>query len=523
MHTQKKYSHFILLSMVLIYLALQWMTLTIFPYVHSDEAWLSGFSRTVLDQGTFKLSEPFFDLYPRAIHGLRVVFVSLQMLFIRVFGYSITSMRSLSLLVSMTTLGILCVYFYRRSKSPVRALLLLGLLALSSQFLMMSHVARQEPMILLGMVLAYTLTQKKATSANTLLTASLIGICIGVHPNSFLIACGIGLIYLYQVYSKKRTLSSLLLFIVTLALWALAFVGISLIINPDFIHDYLAFGSQLGVVDYHIGRFQGFYYYYYKLWQQIGGTYYLVNIRYDLTAMLLALLLGLGTWIKGHKKENMSPMVSAFLLLVGVNIGLLIIGRYNQTAIIFPITAAWLMLAEWVMTLEPSRHPPWTHSTNRGIAALLIVLLCLQGFNLYKTLDGIHHQDYDAFGERITAVMPPDAKVLGNLNLDYHLNLYQLYDIRNLDYLDEHHLNIGTYIEERHIQYVVLYDEMQYIADSGGKWSMLYGDLNYYEDLCRYLEEHGQLIDTVEAPTYAMRIAKYVDVYPWSAQVYKLK
>ena len=502
-----------MILVIILYMGLHYMTLNNFPYVHSDESWLSGLTRTVLDKGSFNTSEPFFDLYPRAVHGLRLVFVTLQGMVIKVFGYSITAMRSLSLLASLAVLSTLSHYFYSKKNTGTLAFLIVLTLGLMPQFLMASHLARQEPLILLGMVTAYTLVQKTPSTQNTLLITGVIGLCIGVHPNSFLIGCGIGFIYLYQTIKKQRTLRDLLLFIASLGLWACAFVGISLIINPNFIQDYLAFGNQLGVVNYSVNRFQGFYYYYYKLWHQIGGTYYLVNTKFDLTSGLLSLILGFFLLSSSRFSKKYDSVGPSILMFIGVNVGLLIIGRYNQTAIIFPLVIGWLTFGELITCLPFDK---------KRLIPLLCILCALQGINAYKAVTANAHQDYNAFAQEVTHLIPEDARVLANLNLDYHLNLYQLYDIRNLDYLDENNLSIEGYILKNDIRYIVLYDEMDYIADSKGKWSILYGDLNYYHDLKDYIHKHGTLINTIEGPTYAMRIAKYVDVYPWEAKVYKL-
>ena len=154
---------------------------------------------------------------------------------------------------------------------------------------------------------------------------------------------------------------------------------------------------------------------------------------------------------------------------------------------------------------------------------LIIAALFTQCFFTYSALSEVDYQDYSQFGEELKVVLPSDAKVLGNLNMDYHLDLYQLYDVRNLNYLEPHGLSFEDYIKKNDISYVVLYDEMTYIHDAGGKWDILYGDLSYYEDMMNYLTINGELITTIEAPTYGMRIAKYVDVYPWQASVYELK
>ncbi len=513
----KKHILLTMLFFIFFYLIIHLNTLISFPYIHSDEAWLSGFSRTVLDKGTFKTTEPFFDLYPRPIHGLRVIFVGLQILFIKSFGYSILTMRSLSLCFSLGCLYVVYIIFRQQGHNDVISFLCTGLIAIMPQFIMASHVARQEPMILFAMLLTYSLAIKDYSQKNLLLTTLVIGLCIGIHPNSFIIGICIGIIYLYHLFNSKIHPTVLLKYIILLSGFAGIFITISYLLNPNFVADYLAFGNQLGVVNHTLNRFEGFYYYYYKLYHQIGGTYVLLNIKVDLIITAIAIIFGSLTSIIYHTKKTTTPLTSSLLMLIGVNIGLLIIGRYNQTAVIF--TLFW----GWITFIELLKFYCSTFNNNQLFYFILTVFLVIQGYHLYQTISPLNHQDYNQLGESIAEKIPEDSILLGNLNLDYHFPLYQLYDIRNLDYLEKYDLSISSYIQRNGINYILLYDEMDYINEADHKWNILYGDLSYYDALQQYIKLHGTLIDTFDAPTYGMRISKYVDVYPWTIKLYHLE
>lgn len=521
MRAIKKYGQPLLLVFMIAYITLNLMTLTRFPYIHSDEAWLSGLSRTVMDKETFATSEPFFDLYPRAIHGLRIVFVSLQMLFIQVLGYKISSLRLLSLLFGLGSISVIYWHFKQKALTNNKAIMQTSIVALSCQFILMSHMARQDALILFFMLLAYSLLCQPAFKHQHFFVASLVGISMGIHPNSFLIGLGIGFLYLDGFFTRKYPLKTVALYVLQLAIWACIFVGISFYLNPNFLKDYLAFGQQLGITNHNLSRMAGFYYYYLKLWHQIGGTYVLVPIRVDLSITAIGfignLIISIRRCLKPKTSEAIRP--KAFWLFIGINCGLFIIGRYNQTAIVFVLVVGWLMFFELLWHLEKINL---SLVTPKIIGLVLLCLLLVQGHTTYKTISSFQHQNYNTFGQRITEKIPDDARVLANLNLDYHMNLYQLYDIRNLDHLSDYQLSFEDYIKKNHINYVILYEEMTYIHDAKGKWDILYGDLAYYEDMMAYLAVHGQAIDRIKTPTYGMRIARYVDVYPWEVTIYKL-
>lgn len=508
-NNKKKYITILLFTAFFIYVLVSLKYLTKFPYIHSDEPWLSGLSRTILDKGSFKTSEPFFNLLPRPIHGLKIIFVSFQILVIKIFGYNIFSVRVLSLFFSSISLIIIYRIIKIKSKSNLYSILVSIIIALNIQFIMSSHTARQESLILFGMLLSYYLIIKKNFKYKNVIIATSVGLLIGIHANSFLVGCGIGLIYIYKYFKKEISINELIIFFTVLIAWASLFISISLFLNPNFLKEYLAYGSTLGVINNPINRFQGFFYYYYKLFKEIGGTYYLVNIKLEILLFLISILASILIVVKNNIRKKVIISYS-FIMIVGINLGYLIIGRYNQTAIVFTIVFTFILFFEIIKKLFKKKY----------IVLILILLIGYEFTNTYNLVSSTSFQDYNILGEKIKEVIPEDSKILGNLNLDYHFNNYSLYDIRNLTFLNKNY-TFSNYIIDNNIEYIILYEEMEYIYNSKPKWDILYGKLNYYEDMIFYLEKNCTLISEFENPTYGMRIAKYVDVYPWYTKIYK--
>lgn len=502
-----------------VYFFLNLAFLVEFPFVHSDESWLSGFSRTVIAEKTFRTSEPFFDLYPRAIHGLRVVFVSLQIGMIKLFGYSIFSVRLMSLVFSTVTLSFVYRLIVKWSKDRVIAGLVTLIIGSNIQFIMSAHTARQEAPILFFMVLAFYVAVANQYKYDYLISAMIIGISIGIHPNSFIIGCGIGLILLYRCLKKDLKLRELMVYIGVLAIWATIFVGLSILINPNFIKDYLAFGSQLGIGGPNLGRFESFYYFYYKLFFRIGGTYKLVPIKVDLILMVAVIPLFLMTKHIIKNEDEHKNIMSTTLMVVGINIAYVIIGRYNQTSILFTIVFSQIA---FTMALVFFTRKLW--DSKLLIYGLLGLLLLFQIVNSYSVIVNDQSASYKSLGETLKQSIPREAKVLANLNVDYHFELYQLYDYRNLMMLEENKMSFTTYIKKNEIDYIVLFEEMEYIYKTDGKWDVLYGSLDYYEEMTRFIEEECDLVHEFENETYGIRIARYVNSqYPWAIKIYKIK
>ena len=76
---------------IAIYVAVSSGCLTEFPLMHSDESWLAGLSRNMLAERNVGATETFFDAKVRYPHTFKTLFHLCQILFIRIFGYSLSS------------------------------------------------------------------------------------------------------------------------------------------------------------------------------------------------------------------------------------------------------------------------------------------------------------------------------------------------------------------------------------------------------------------------------------------------
>lgn len=219
----------ILLSITIIsYISLNLIYLDKFPFVHSDEPWLSGLSKNMLENTSLSVTEPFFDLMPRYPHALKVIFHLIQIPFIYFLGYNIFSVRLISLIFGLLTLFIFYILLKKLTNKTLISYLGTLLLAVDIQFIYASHFARQEILLLfIFLVSLYilficrfniTLTPSRNQKLNKLfnklsvftikseplLIGSLIGLSIGIHPNSFIIFLPIFLIYSFEFFYNKQ-------------------------------------------------------------------------------------------------------------------------------------------------------------------------------------------------------------------------------------------------------------------------------------------------------------------------------
>lgn len=487
------------------FFASQIQSLTRFPFMHSDESWLSGLTRFMMENRSLAVTEPFFDLYPRNPHAIKSTYHLLQSFFIQAFGYELFSVRLMSLFFGSLSL----VFFYQLLKSfhLQQKWLVLGTLALALQpvYLTSTHFARQEIVVVFFLLL----TASSWWNGKKALALSSAFFTMGLHPNAFLGGTALVLAGLYLVWNNPEERKRL----VCALPWLIGFTGFyilaSLLMNPNFFHDYLAYGATLGVTASTGNKFIGFYLFFKKLWLGISGTYYLPPLRLSLLLTVAGLLLG-GS-IGCIKRDRI--LIGLQVHQLAWALGILLVGRYNATSIVFFLPATiltWSLLAA-----RCTRQ--WLVQT---AAAGLIIAFSISSFGEITALPNNHYENYLA---AIQEVVPEDATVLANLNTEFAFESGRLYDYRNLTHLDDESLSLDRYIEERGIEYILYADELDYLHRNPTPWQVLYGpDQAWYDQMQTFLARQCEEVATFEAPIYGNRIVGFLNDPYWHLHIYRI-
>jgi 4-amino-4-deoxy-L-arabinose transferase-like glycosyltransferase len=501
---------YILTIFLTIYFILNNKILTTFPFVHSDEAWLSGLSRNIQQNLSYKATEAFFDIKPRYPHGIKMLFHSIQIVFMNMFGYSIYSFRLISLIFGILSL----IIFYKLSRimfKPLFSFLITLVLSFDIQFIYASHFARQEIILVFVLLISlfiYLSYDSKKISKDILL-GSVIGLSIGIHPNSFIVCLPFVLMYITDIFLyKKINIKNLVLYLFTLSLFAAFYIGFSFLLDGNFVSHYMAYGSEFDVLSPISSKFHEILPFYTKLYYGVSGTYYTPNIKFQLIIFLIIFIASaIILIIKNYRERNLMLL---FLSILGINLGIILVGRFNQTSIIFTFPLFYLLLGYLVKKLPRSKYI---------IISLVIVL------NLFISFVNIKPElsySYDSYLDNIAKLVPKDSKVLSNLNSDYFFNNESLYDYRNLYYLKLQNMSFSQYIQKNNIKYIIYPEEMDFINQNRPTYNGLYGSLYYYEDMKEYLNMECSLIGEFYDSGYGIRIAKYIGFKNWSIKIYKV-
>ena len=483
-----------------------------FPYVHSDESWLSGLSRNILMTGDLKVTEPFFDVYDRNPHAIRLLFHLLQAAFTKIFGYHIFSFRLISLFFSIASLGL----FYQLAKIVLKsqklALFTTILLSLDLQYLYASHLARQEIIILFALIFAVFLVFKGIDHhhyGQDIKIGLIIGLSIGLHPNSFIIAITIGLVYLFYLHNHKLRPKNLLVLMATVGFFALVFIGISLYMDPLYLSHYFEHGQNFGIFNGLLNKGANFFAFYKNIFLGTSSEYYLPQIIFQLLFFALVFLVSLIYGLQKQAKPSLLYLKPLVSIVLGINAGIFLIGRFNVTSIILIFPFMYLLSILWLQELDKKR-----------LAAGLLMLIVFINTLLFMPR---YASTYDHYLQAISKSIASDSRVFANLNSEYLFENGHFFAYRNLQYLQYHDLPFADYIRSRDIDYILYYGELDYIVANNPSYNNMYGDLsNVLPEMKAFLETDCQEIDRFSNATYGTKLANQIDRKDWPMIIYQV-
>src|SRR6056297_3560101 len=495
-----------------VYLVINTLFLTKYPFMHSDESWLSGLSRIYLENNSPIITESFFDLFPRFPHSIKIFFHYIQAFFSSIMGYNLFTFRFISLLFGVFTLYIIYKIGQKILKSKVSSFFLMLIVAFDVHFIYTSHFARQEAVILFSIIFAfYFYICKKPSLKKSIILGIITGLNIGIHPNSLFIAAIIGSLYVYDIiFIQKIKAKELLIYIFVTGIFAAVFIAINLYFDSNFFHNYKEFGDQFNVFAQPTDRISEIKNFYLKLFYQVSGTYYIPNIKLQLILFPILLIINLFKFIYYDEFPGSKKVGLILFGVIALNITYIVIGRYNQTSIIFIFPLFWMI---FILTFQNIKFNKYIYTVTISMVLVISII------NIKPYLNN----DYNNYLNNIRTFIDRDDTVLANLNAEYYFENGKLFDYRNLHYLKENNMTFSQYIDKNNIEFIIYPEEMDFIYNTRPVWNFIYGNLYYYyEDMQEYLSKNCELIKTFKSP-YGMRLSMYMYEKDWSVKIYKVK
>lgn len=522
-----------------VYLILHLLSLQLHPFVHSDEAWLASLSRSIMVEGSAAATEDFFRLTGRYPHALKIFYHILQMPFLSI-SWSAPAARLPSLLAGLSVL-----YLMYRTASALGLkkglkYLPLVLIAIDPQFWYLSHLARQE--MLLIALFCWSVYLKVRGRAGYMVALPLAA-AVFVHPNSFIIAVGVGSLYLPGMLGmrkddpEKKILTGFLealSFALTLALAAAAAVSISFIMDSEFLAHYRTFGDSVGTGDSLVVKFLGLPRFLMKMSERRAGTYYLPEVRpFFLAGIAGYLCIGFASFFRRIRKRPRKGLrnIPGLLLIIPFLLSAMVfIGKYGPPTIGFLMPPAYLLFTCGLAYLI---RDPGDRSVNGAvhirsriigyICGLTVALLFLwssvsTGREVSASVSAGSYRDYRNF---LNGNIDSSGRVLMNLNGAFAFEYDRMVIWRDLSSLETGQ-SLEKFLDEQDVRWIVIPGELQIIYRDRPVWNNLYGNPAWYPELLEIVESRGIPVARESFPSYAMRIVPFMDRDDWQLQIYRI-
>jgi len=253
-------------------------------------------------------------------------------------------------------------------------------------------------------------------------------------------------------------------------------------------------------------------YFYLKLFYRVSGTYYTPEIKFQFFLFGTALLVSVFKLVR-NKNNSLSKRKVIFIILAiaAANAGIIMIGRFNQTSIVFLFPLFYLLVA---YTLEglASKY-------KYTIAVILFITLTAFTLSNYAEYKG---NSYDRYLNEISKAVKPWDETLGNLNTEYYFENGRLHDYRNLAFLKDKEMSFEEYIKKNDIKYIIFSEELDLIHELRPKWDGIYGPMNYYDEMKAFLKNNCILQHEFTDSFYGIRIVRYIGLKDWKIKIYKV-
>ena len=474
-----------------------------FPFVHSDESWLSGLTRDMREARSLAVTESFFNAKVRYPHAIKSFYHLLQMAFMAVFGDSVFAVRLLSLVCGVLFLYLFYALLNEICGQNAVAFAVTVLFSLSTWFFYITHFARQEIFILFFMAAALYAWMKESERKpvqRAVLAAVFTGLAIGFHPNSFLIATTLFFVILV---SEDGRFLPLFAYTGVTALLAAVFVGVSYRFGPHFLPNYFAYGAaDFGLDAEPVTRLKEFADFFTRLLLRQSGTYYLPA---SLPGFLLCgFSFAPALYLAIRKRDRVCIRLLAGLF--GLLSGLYLVGRYNQLCFVFLLFFVMLLLARDLTFVSAKKQ--------RLSAAVLCV--CALLLSIGQITPWLFASSYQTYTESLSVLVPKEAKTLANLNTGFYFDQGKLLDLRNLPYVvlpegevtdeESRYEKLEAYLLENEIEYVVYATELDYLYEHRPYYNVIYGNAIFVPALKRFCETNCEETGSFTDPVYGARV-----------------
>lgn len=515
--------------LICIYALVHIGTLSLHPFVHSDEAWLAVLSRAMVSEGTPAAVEEVFRITPRYPHALKTLYHLIQIPFLAV-SWSVFSARLPSLIAGGFVL-FLMTRIAERVGMGIYARFIPGILmALDPQFWYASHLGRQEMILTALFLWSWSL---KSRGRRPWIVVLPLASAVFIHPNAFIVAIPVGMMYLLDNFSSstsyRETNSKIrdgFIFAAILGGSAAAAIGFSFLMDAEFLLHYISFGDTVGTGDSFLAKLIGLPRFLGKMWSGRAGTYYLADIRPQFVLGALGFLITTLHLLLPFSRNHRETTIHLLSIPIALTAAMVIVGKYSPPTITFLMPAAYLLFGFALFSSDLGttifrRTVKWKSVVLIPMVLLFAVLfLC---FSTVKTLsESINAQSYRSYIQFLKENINGEGRVLANLNTAFAFEYDRLVIWRDLDNLNNEVGSLESLIDEYDVRWIVLPEELEIIYNARPVWNGIYGNPRWYPELLKIIVNRGIPEASEPFPNYAMRIVPFMNRSDWVLDIYRI-
>jgi len=378
-------------------------TLLLFPIVHGDEPWFADAIWNFVNNGQIFDTMHSGALDQFGYEWSRRYFLGITpwaMMF-SVAGVGLYQARLMSLIVG----GVLLFATFlvgRRSSGNMTGILAALLLAISPVFFHASHFARQDIFLATVLMFVYLLVLIALDNENPLAhfgAGLIMGLSIDVHQNGYFFIPALAIIYLSHygksIFRKRGPWLAVFGGLLGIAYYLIVFV----LPSPETYFTLYSFDfnseNEIYITQGLRGIVEG-------IRTEIGRYRFFDN-------NLIFGLLGAGV---AYLMFRWNRFDRRLLIMVGVTFFVFALFRGSKTIyyaiLLFPFMI--LLIAETLVGVFSSAT---THLQKVFIAAIIAMLLVVNGMRLVESLENQSDFSYEAISQQIQSVIPDGAKVMG--------------------------------------------------------------------------------------------------------------
>lgn len=493
-----------------IFLVFNIFSITKYPPVAADEAWMNESAWNFLKAGNF--NEPMFSgliEFKNGYFAFGRLYLAIQAAVFKVFGLGFWQARLLSLVAGFVCLWLVYLIAARFYGQGV-GLLATFLFALSGLFFFTAHNGRPEMLLTAAALLAFYLyVQARRKSARSLffLTGLVAALSLDVHLNGVFLPLALAFFFIVDEKGAFWRSQFFWLFVSGATLGLIYWAAVHIL--PDAKLFLVQASNELNIKPHRALQISA-------EWKRYGGQYLFDRqLRANpLEAAFLLLALAYGAWKMTAKEAKLLIIIFAYVAVMAI-----LIGDKSGLYLVTLLPFAYILLAKLLADIYSAvSHQPLLRIVSIALSTIIIVVFAGQiAFLTYE----FRRSDYNGYVKRVGRLIPAKAVVMGQPVLWYGLADHPYYSTYYLQRVLADQKKVKDKLGHNFADVLRLKKVRYFIADSYYMDHQLRWHKKFRGRVIKYFRSHARLAGIVKDKIYGSTTVVGTGK-TWKTRIYKI-